>query len=593
MRILPVFLLVAALLPAQQTHRTFANPLNLDYRFMVDPPSRREAADPVIVLFRDEYWLFASKSGGYWHSKDLLDWSFVKPEGLPIEAYAPAVAEIGGALYYTACNIGLFRTTDPKGGKWESIGKPFDVGDPDLFVDDDGRVYLYYGLSYNGAISGMELDPKNGFQRIGEPWVCFRANYAQHGWERRGEENLGAVANGQYQEGPWLEGSWMTKHNGTYYLQYAAPGTEFKTYADGVYTAKSPRGPFTYAANSPFSHKPTGFIGGAGHSATFRDRKGRYWHIATMAISVKHMFERRLGLFPVEFDEDGTMHANTVLGDYPQWAPEARKSGSNLAGWMLLSYGKKAQASSSLDGFGPEKAFDEDVRTLWSAKTDKPGEWLSVDLGKTATIQAVQVNFAEHEATATGRVPGLAHQYRLEASGDGKTWTTLADHSESDKDAPHDYVELAQPATARYVHVMNIRMAGGGPFSIRDLRIFGNGGENAPAAPEFSAHRDASDPRNAVVRWEIARGADGYIVRYGIAPGKLYQNYEVRGQKELALHGLNAETDYYVTVDAFNDSGRTPGRVAKTLRGPRYVQHNTRKRARSSPYVATNHDACR
>ena len=53
--------------------------------------------------------------------------------------------------------------------------------------------------------------------------------------------------------------------------------------------------------------------------------------------------------------------------------------------------------------------------------------------------------------------------------------------------------------------------------------------------------------------------ADGYIVRYGIAPGKLYQNFEVRGQKEITIHGLNTEPTYYFTVDAFNDSGRTQG----------------------------------
>src|SRR5664280_2147711 len=129
-----------------------------------------------------------------------------------------------------------------------------------------------------------------------------RANYAQHGWERRGEENLGAMTGAIFQEGPWLEGSWMTKHAGTYYLQYAAPGTEFRTYADGVYTSRSPRGPFTYSQYSPFSHKPTGFITGAGHSATFADKQGRYWHVATMRISVKHQFERRLGIFPAGLD---------------------------------------------------------------------------------------------------------------------------------------------------------------------------------------------------------------------------------------------------------------------------------------------------
>ena len=167
------------------------------------------------------------------------------------------------------------------------------------------RVYLYFGLSYNGGISGMELDPKNQFGPIGAPFLCFRANYAQHGWERRGEEHLGAMTGSSFQEGPWLEGSWMTKHAGTYYLQYAAPGTEFRTYADGVYTSRSPRGPFTYSQSSPFSHRPTGFITGARHSATIADKQAQYWHVATMRISVKHQFERRLGIFPAGFDAEG------------------------------------------------------------------------------------------------------------------------------------------------------------------------------------------------------------------------------------------------------------------------------------------------
>lgn len=53
-------------------------------------------------------------------------------------------------------------------------------------------------------------------------------------------------------------------------------------------------------------------------------------------------------------------------------------------GWMLLSYGKTAKASSNLDGHPPEDAFDEDVRTYWSARTANPGEWLSVIWGRSA-----------------------------------------------------------------------------------------------------------------------------------------------------------------------------------------------------------------
>jgi hypothetical protein len=54
---------------------------------------------------------------------------------LPIEAYAPAVMAYDGVLYYSTCNIGLYKTKDPKESKWELLRKPFDVGDPDLFAD--------------------------------------------------------------------------------------------------------------------------------------------------------------------------------------------------------------------------------------------------------------------------------------------------------------------------------------------------------------------------------------------------------------------------------------------------------------------------
>ncbi len=134
------------------------------------------------------------------------------------------------------------------------------------------------------------------------------------------------------------------------------------------------------------------------------------------------------------------------------------------------------------------------------------------------------------------------------------------DRSSSLKDTPHDYVQLPAPVETRYVRLTNVHMPGGGPFSIRDLRLFGSGLGQAPAkAPQFEAHRDPSDARNAVVRWEMLRDAEGYVVRYGVAPDKLYHNREIRGKKEIVLHDLNAGAQYYFAVDAFNDSGRTLG----------------------------------
>ena len=95
----------------------------------------------------------------------------------------------------------------------------------------------------------------------------------------------------------------MTQQGGKYYLQYAAPGTEWKTYADGTYVSDSPVGPFVYAPNNPVSYKPGGFIGGAGHGCLFQVGPN-YWKAATNSISVRHMFERRLSFYPTYFDAD-------------------------------------------------------------------------------------------------------------------------------------------------------------------------------------------------------------------------------------------------------------------------------------------------
>jgi hypothetical protein len=547
---------------------TFCNPLDLEYRFQLDQPSRREAADPTLVKCKGEYWLFASKSGGYWHSPDLLHWSFVEPKGLPIEDYAPAVEVMGERMLYTAFNTkALYATTDPLGGMWMKVARLADYPDPELFLDEDGRFYVYFGCSYNGPIQVVELDPNNQFKVVRGPQKCFPTDYAHHGFEVTGEENRGTPQKqGGPQMAPWTEGAWMTKHAGVYYLQYSTPGTQFKIYADGVYTATNPMGPFTFAAYSPFSHKPTGFIGGAGHSSTLLDSSNCYWHVSTMPIAVRHMFERRLGLFPVRFEPDGQMVCDTYLGDYPRYAPlESDRLGKAGPDWMLLSYRKPATATSSLEKFPVANAFDEDIRTWWSAKSANPGEWLQVDLGKACRVEALQVNFADQGATNLGRVANQTYRFHVEASLDGKDWNVCWDERTSHRDGSHPYAQLPQAIQARYVRLVNAEMPAGGLFSVSGFRVFGSGLGKAPEmVRDVSASRDAADSRQMHVSWAPVKDADFYVIRYGLQPDRLYNNYQVYGAEKFDINSLNDGVGYYVTVDAVNDSGVTRGK--KTVR---------------------------
>jgi xylan 1,4-beta-xylosidase len=544
--------------------QTFCNPLDLPYRFQLDAPSRREAADPTLVRFNREYWLFASKSGGYWHSSNMIHWQFIVPAGLPLEDYAPTVAVVNGRLIFTAFGTpAIFTTDDPLKGVWSKLANLKGYPDPDIFVDDDGRVYLYYGCDSNGSIQVVELDPRHEFKVINGPLICLPTDYAHHGWEVAGEDNRGAPnADGSRRMAPWTEGAWMTKHAGKYYLQYSAPGTEFKSYADGVYTATNPMGPFVYAPYSPFSHKPTGFIGGAGHSSMVEDSDRNFWHISTMTISARHMFERRLGLFSAGFTPDGQMFCNTYLGDYPQFVPGSSKNPAenNSPGWMFLSYNKSATASSALEQFPIKNAFEEDIRTWWSATSGKEGEWLQVDLGKPCRIEAIQINFADQGMTNLSQMTDDFYRYTVQLSDDGTHWNTVLDRSDNWQDSPHDYAQLDKPVTARYARLVNIHMPGGGLFSVSGFRIFGNGLGEAPVPVEdVKTVRDLSDPRRVHVSWKPAERADFYIIRYGIARDRLFNNYQVYQTNQFDINSLNAGVNYYLTVDAVNDSGITRG----------------------------------
>jgi beta-xylosidase len=306
---------------AQQ--KTFCNPINIDYGYTPIPNfseqgRHRATADPVITLFKGNYYLFSTNQWGYWFSSDMLNWKFVPRKFLKPyhhvydELCAPAVLATKDTLFvlgstYTL-DFPLWMSTNPTVDDWKEAVDSFKVGawDPCLFVDDDNRMYIYFGSSNTYPTYGQEIDRKT-FQPIGERKELLRLNDSIHGWERFGEYNDNTFLK------PFIEGSWMTKHDGKYYLQYGAPGTEFSGYGDGVYVSDHPLGPFTYQSHNPFSYKPGGFARGAGHGATYQDKFGNWWHVSTIVIGVKNNFERRIGIWPAGFDDDGILYSNSCL----------------------------------------------------------------------------------------------------------------------------------------------------------------------------------------------------------------------------------------------------------------------------------------
>ena len=553
------------------TDLTFCNPLDV----IIGNERAYRGGEPIVLIYKDDYYLFVSHRKGYWYSKDMQNWTYVDAPNYP--GGVVSVVEMDGKLIGCSMNNkNVYRAKDPKKGIWEKIGELSSdrYGDANMFVDDDGRLYMYFGWSQIMPFRVVELDKKT-FKEKGEPTILFWSDIKNHGFEvRKPQDVIYSIFNGRrdyYEEElPWIEGPYVIKHNGKYYLQYAAIGLEFISYSHGVYVADNPLGPFVYSEHNPLTFKTSGFQVGAGHGSTFHDKKGNLWTICMIPAQYGEGGRgSELAIYPTAVDEQGVMYSNTAYGDYPQYYANNRKVGGvdNYTDWKLLSVKKRAEVSSTFDKYLPENALDEDFKTCWAAATGDPGEYFMVDLGASATIKAIQLNWDHIGATqkAPGRQNGLSPEpqpemtyqcYEVLTSADGKNWSTLISKPKNLEERKHDYIEMKQDVNARYVKVVNVSTYDGAKFCIKDLRIFGTTPKmSVKKVDKFMAVRNPSDLREANVMWEPVPGADGYVVRYGIEPNKLYNSYIVYDQNSLYMHSLNtAPKQYYFEVEAF-DSG--------------------------------------
>ena len=534
--------------------KIYCNPLNFGYKYQFNKQddgsvvASREAADPSLIRFRGKYLLFPSMTAGFLYSEDLVHWEFQPTEHLPIYDYAPDVRTAGEYLYFCASSHeeGVFyRTRDPFGDEYERIEGAFPFWDPDLFVDEDGKFYFYWGSSTTEPLYGIELDPAT-MRPIGEKVALCAIDTEVKGYERNGEnhvpsrskeememilagldrqnmpESMKEAARNYIMERPYMEGVWVNKHDGTYYLQYGTPSSGHNIYGDGVYVSDRPLGPYVLAKNNPYSYKPGGFLPGAGHGSTMEDEDGSVWHISTMRICKNHNFERRIGLWPAGYDGDGELFCNQRYGDWPMDLEKLRRDPWANPDWMLLSYGAKITASSVAEkkvitdaaaaamgrtkteevSYDPQNVCDENIQTWWKAdvaKTKETPQWISLDLGKICNVHAVQINFADDDLRPElpegfglrdalmqerwiDRTPQKT-RWLLEGSVDGKDYFVIEDKRQAETDLPHDMVVSEDGWKLRYVRLTVTELPYGQAPCVSGLRVFGLGGGKLPAKP--------------------------------------------------------------------------------------------------------------
>jgi beta-xylosidase len=261
--------------------------------------------DPTVVAHQGKYYLYPTGDNhGYdvYVSEDLVSWQKGARVFQTVEpgVWAPDVfyneADKLFYLYYTVNGRIGVATADRPDGVFKDQGTLIKGAiDGHMFVDDDGKYYLYY-VEYPGF--RIHVQPMaSPVQKKDYPVRLIQATDA---WEK--------------QQAALTEAPWMLKHRGIYYLLYSASGADTQDYAIGYATAKSPLGPFTKYKGNPIIMKG-GNIFGPGHCSVTRTPNGQLWMVYHQQKNARRGWNRIICIDPLWFDEKGILHGKATRGE--------------------------------------------------------------------------------------------------------------------------------------------------------------------------------------------------------------------------------------------------------------------------------------
>lgn len=234
--------------------------------------TRLPLADPYILYHDNTYYAYGTSDANgivVYTSRDLKFWT--KAPRLALHKndsyadrwfWAPEVYFINGKfyMYYSADeHICVATAQSPLGPFVQDVKQPMfaEKGiDHSLFIDDDGKAYLFFVRFTNGnAIWMAEMENDYKTIKTSTLRLCFAANTS--GWE---------ASMGKVNEGPFC-----IKHNGYYYLTYSANDYQSQNYGVGYAFTNTLSGNWTKYNGNPVLIKPNGLVG-AGHHCLFRDK---------------------------------------------------------------------------------------------------------------------------------------------------------------------------------------------------------------------------------------------------------------------------------------------------------------------------------
>jgi GH43 family beta-xylosidase len=269
-----------------------------------NPLPIKNIGDPFILrTVSGTYYCYAtSAQDGFkaWKSDDLVDWQEIgyvytrqKNSWGVSDFWAPEVIYFEGKYYlhYSArwgknlsLRIGVAISETPNGPFVDVYNHPmFDFGyaviDGHVFIDDDGKKYLYYSRDcsehifegrHESHLYVIELDDDLVSVK-GEPIFLTKPEQA---WEIRSGD-----------EWRWNEGPFLLKSEDKYFLMYSANFYASRDYSVGYAIAEKPTGPFIKANHNPILSSNCPEVSGPGHNSVTTSPDGKeliiVYHIHT------------------------------------------------------------------------------------------------------------------------------------------------------------------------------------------------------------------------------------------------------------------------------------------------------------------------
>ncbi|QNU66098.1 glycoside hydrolase family 43 protein [Ruminiclostridium herbifermentans] len=235
------------------------------------------------------------------------------------QMWAPDAAFKNGTyyLYFPARDkegifrIGVATSKNPAGpfkAEPNYIPGSFSI-DPAVYVDDDGKSYIYFGGLWGGQLERWQTGtfipdaagPADNEPALG-PMVAELSDDMLTFKEKPQEITIldedGNPLTASQRDKRYFEGPWMHKYNGYYYLSYSTGDTHYLVYAIG----KSPKGPFTYKGRIL---EPV--IGWTTHHSIvqFKDKWYLFYHDSSYSGGVNH--KRCVKFTELKYNEDGTI----------------------------------------------------------------------------------------------------------------------------------------------------------------------------------------------------------------------------------------------------------------------------------------------